>query len=162
MRRVFSMLALMAFLPLAARAEDFRCPTEGRLDDRRAPSDFPSRPDARCVVGGLLYFVGADGTPYPQMTRVGPGWYFSAKGYRQADELFQRRGRERDTAEARATASAGACAKAPEACGTSSTTAAPAPEVKGGSSATGVLVALGVGLLVGAVGGAYLTARALR
>lgn len=163
MRRAAALVALVSLLPVAARGEDFRCPAEGRLADAKAPSDFPVRPDARCVTGGLLYFVGPDGTPYPQMTRVSPGWYFTAAGYEQANALFQRRGTERDTMVAKAQAVSAACAKKPDVCGTATT---PAVEQPPATDARPVFLAFavgaGVGLVLGIAGGAYLTVRAMR
>ncbi|NBD11845.1 hypothetical protein [Corallococcus silvisoli] len=76
------------------------CPEEGRAQAAAAPPDYHSGPDARCVAGGLVTLYGPDGQPYGQMTRVGPGWYLTAEGYRLADAAFRRAQEQRDAARA--------------------------------------------------------------
>ncbi|RKH13784.1 hypothetical protein D7X74_21290 [Corallococcus sp. CA047B] len=86
--------------PTTAAPTPFECPQEGRGEGATAPSDYHAQPDARCVTGGLVTLYGPDGKPYAQMTKVGPGWYLTAEGYRLADAAFRRVQAERDAARA--------------------------------------------------------------
>lgn len=79
----------------AAPTVPFACPQEGRVGTS-APTDYHEGADARCVAEGTLAVLyGPDGAPLPRMTKVGPGWYFSAEGYRLADTAFRQVQRER-------------------------------------------------------------------
>lgn len=81
--------------PHAGEPSPFVCPVYGRTTGE-APPDYPAAPDARCVAeGSMAVLYGPDGQPLQRMTRVGPGWYLTAEGYRLADEAFRQVQRER-------------------------------------------------------------------
>jgi hypothetical protein len=93
-------VAATAQAPVAVQPAPFECPQEGLVAGATAPPDYHAAPDARCVAGGLVTLYGANGKPFAQMTRVGPGWYLTSEGYRAADGAFRRVQRERDAARA--------------------------------------------------------------
>lgn len=64
----------------------------------RAPTNLDDAPRAEQVASGLVELYDANGKPYPQLTKVGAGWYFSDAGYKRVAELLEKRGRERDEA----------------------------------------------------------------
>lgn len=152
----FALLALLAATdaPVLAAAQQtpteapapFECPASGRVEGD-APPDYHRAPDARCVAeGSMAVLYGPDGMPLSRMTRVGPGWYLTAEGYRLADDAFRRVQRERDECRAQAA----------QLVPTPGVPVTPIVISKGSGWPTGVVVGAAV---VGVLAGGYLGCR---
>lgn len=128
----------------------FACPEEGRVGTS-APADYHEGPDARCVAEGTLAVLyGPDGAPLPRMTKVGPGWYFSAEGYRLADTAFRQV--QRDRKACREELAARREVPLP------GVPVAPPALASGNGWPSGVVIAVGVaGVLLGGLAGCYAT-----
>lgn len=184
LQRGVALLALVAVLPAMAEPPGGHRIGDGiRVD--AAPLDLPDYPEVVEVGHGLVWLVLENEYTARTATKVGPGVYLTAAGWSNASRAFDGRGRrlralESEVGQLRAQLAAVPPAReCPELAGCPTLEqllpagvqvvsvdeqlpATAPPTSSPGLGLGGALVVFGLGLVAGAVGGAYLTARALR
>lgn len=186
LQRVAAVLALVAFAPVALADP----PSAHRIGDGirvdEAPLDLPSHSEVVELDHGLVWLKLETGATARAATKVPSGVFLTSSAWDNASRAFDGRGQRIRALEAELARLRGelqvrpaalTCPESPRCptleellpsavqvvpLGAASAVALQDVQPSRGLGVGGVLVALGLGLLVGAVGGAYLTARALR